>query len=108
MVAAQVALTIVLVFGAATAARAFVTLVRMELGFNPENVLTISVSPPDGTADRQGFYVRALESIARRSDVISVGAVGSMPFDGSAPDDGVRSPNGRGFAAGIAHVLPGL
>jgi putative ABC transport system permease protein len=107
MVAAQVALTIVLVFGAATAARAFLSLVRMQLGFIPENVVTVTVMPPAGTPDRQGFYVRALETIARRPDVVSVGAVGSLPFDGSAPDDGVMSPDGRGLKAGIVPVLPG-
>jgi putative ABC transport system permease protein len=107
MVAAQVALTIVLVFGAATAARAFISLVRMELGFNPENVLTISIWPPKGTVDRQGFYVRALDSIGRRSDVVSVGAVGSIPLGGSMPDDGVMSPGARQPQAGISHVLPG-
>jgi putative ABC transport system permease protein len=108
MIAAQVALAVVLVFGALIASRAFLSVLRVPLGFDPENIVTVSVVPrvPRGPA-RQEFYVRAVETLARRHDVVAVGAVGSMPLDSRAPDEGVEIAGVRQNLAGISHVLPG-
>lgn len=108
MIAIQVALAIVLVFGAVITGRAFLSVIRMPLGFNPENVITIRAST-EGLAgsDLQTFYVRAVETLMRRSDVISAGAAGSLPLGGNAPDEGAMAPGTNEMAAGIFHVLPG-
>jgi putative ABC transport system permease protein len=108
MISFQVALALVLVFGAVIAGRAFLSVLRVPLGFTPENVITIRVNPGGQIGpERQAFYIRAVERLAQRGDVISVGAAGSLPLDGSAPDEGARVAGSGEVAAGIVHVLPG-
>jgi len=108
MVAAQVALAIVLVFGAVIASRAFLAVLRAPLGFTPEGVITVRVLPArdaKGPA-RQAFYLRVMDALRNRDDVASVGAAGSLPLSHEAPDEGVRIGGAR-TAAGIVHILPG-
>ncbi len=108
LVAIQVALAIVLVSGAVFAGRAFLSVLRVPLGFSPEDVITISVAPRGVRGhERLNLYARALDSLRQRDDVIAVGAAGSMPLDGRAPDEAVEVDGARQRLAGIAHVLPG-
>jgi putative ABC transport system permease protein len=108
MIAIQVALALPLVFGVAIACRAFLSALSVPLGFTPDNIITAHVYPggEDG-AVRQAFYVRAVETLAQRGDVVSVGAAGSLPLDGARPYDGVPAAEPGKLAAGIFHVLPG-
>jgi predicted permease len=110
MAAVQVALAIVLVFGAVIAGRAFVAVLRVPLGFTPEQVIVIRLLPPreakTGLA-RQDFYVRAVEALRQRPDVVLAGAVGSLPLGGAAMDEGIEANGSRVAGAGIVHVLPG-
>ena len=107
LIALQVAASIVLVFGAVVAARAFVSLINVPLGFEPANVITVSVWPLDKGKNLQDFYIAALESLRARPDVAAAGAAGSMPLDGKAPDQGMGMPDGSPGPAGLVHVLPG-
>ena len=107
MVVVQVALAVVLLFGGVVAARAFMSILRVPLGFESEHVLTLLFMPPQGNTDPQSFYMDAVERIRQRPDVVSVGAAGTIPFDGAAYDEGVRIPGPPAASAGLAHVLPG-
>jgi putative ABC transport system permease protein len=108
MLVAQVALAIVLVFGAMIAARAFIDVLQVPLGFDPDGVVMARVAPDGrGGVGFQDFYRRAMEAIGDRTDVVSVGAVGSIPFGGGAPDEGVVDAETGAARAGIYHVLPG-
>lgn len=107
LIALQVAASIVLVFGAVVAARAFVSLLSVPLGFEPSNVVTVSVWPLDKGKGLQEFYMAALDSVRARPDVVVAGAAGSMPLDGTAPDQSMAMPDGTRTAVGLAHVLPG-
>jgi putative ABC transport system permease protein len=108
MIAIQVALALPLVFGVAIASRAFLSVLSVPLGFTPDNIITAHVYPggEDG-AVRQAFYVRTIETLAQRGDVVSVGAAVSLPLDGSMPEDGVPGAEPGKRAAAIVHVLPG-
>lgn len=108
MVALQVAVAIVLVFGAVLTGRAFLSVLRVPLGFNADNVATIAVRPRDlkGVA-LQDAYMRAVEILSRRPDVVASGAAGSMPFSGQAPDESVKALASGLRPAGIVHALPG-
>jgi putative ABC transport system permease protein len=106
MIAVQVALAIVIVFGAVIAARALLAVLTVPLGFSPERVITISVRAPNDTSRRQ-FYARVVERLRARADVEAAGAIGSMPFDGRAPDEGVFDTEGRKLPAGLSNTLPG-
>ena len=110
MVAVQVAVAIVLVFGALIAGRALVAVLRVPLGFSPDNVLAIQVAPPRGLAGaaRRDFYIQVLEAAARRGDVVAAGATGSLPLSSSTPYDGVRLPGTPQPVAGIIQSTPWL
>ena len=107
LIVVQVAASIVLVFGAVVAARAFVSVLSVPLGFEPAHVVTVSVWPPAKGAALQDFYIGAIDSLRARPDVVAAGAAGSMPLDDSAPDQGMGMPDGSRGPAGLVHVLPG-
>ena len=106
-VAIQVALAIVLVFGAGITGRALVAVLQVPLGFDPERVVTVDAFPANLEGEAlTAFYLRAMSAIAANPDVSSVGVVGSLPLGGAAPAESVRS-EGAGARVGIVHVLPG-
>lgn len=105
LLAFQVAMAVVLVFGAVTTGRAFVSLLQIPLGFDAERVATVSIAPPAGTGAKD-FALRVLDVLRQVSGVVAAGAVGSRPFDGSAPDTGVRRDKGA-RSVGIVDTLPG-
>jgi putative ABC transport system permease protein len=117
MLAAQVGFAVVLVFGAVIAARAFVSVLQVPLGFDPDNVITVTVNPPtpapdarrgDGASYLRDFYARAVEAIQARADVVAAGAVGTLPFDsGTAEEAVVSADTGESSMAGVFHVFPG-
>lgn len=107
LLAAQVAVAVAVVFGAATATRAFVGVLRAPLGFSPDNVLRISVMPPRDATDMTAHFERAVQVVGARSDVVSVGAAGSIPFSSQAPDQGAHLRGAKESSAGIVHALPG-
>ena len=101
LVAIQIALSVVLVFGATITARAFRSLLEMPLGFNPAGVVSISISPFRSAYD----YAEILRVLNGQPDIVAAGAVGQLPFDGSGPAELVETPAGNRF--GLTHVLPG-
>ncbi|MBO0801141.1 MAG: ABC transporter permease, partial [Blastocatellia bacterium] len=108
LVAIQVALALPLVFGVAIACRALLSVLSVPLGFSPDNIITVQVTPSGKPGvERQDFYVHALESAARRVDVASVGAAGSLPLTGQTMDESVPASEPGKIAAAIVHVLPG-
>jgi putative ABC transport system permease protein len=107
IIAVQVALAIVLVFGAVIAGRAFVSVLRVPLGFTHENVMAINFGPnADKNRTLRAIYISAVQTLVRRGDVLSAGAGGSVPPDGFRAAEVVDiSDNQR--PAGIVYVLPG-
>lgn len=84
LVAAQIAAALVLLTGAGLFARSFVALVRLDLGFDPDHVLTFHVSAPEAsgaTREQQFALVEAVIDRARRvPSVVAAGAVYLRPF----------------------------
>jgi putative ABC transport system permease protein len=84
LVAAQIAAALVLLTCAGLFARSFAALVRLDLGFDPDNVLTFHVSAPDAgaaTRERQLALVDAILDRARQlPNVVAAGAVYQRPF----------------------------
>jgi putative ABC transport system permease protein len=84
LVAGQVGLTVVLLVGAGLMMRSFLALARLDLGFNPANVLTFTIADPGGkygTLERQRAATEALsERFERTPGVIAVGAILQRPF----------------------------
>jgi putative ABC transport system permease protein len=107
MISAQVALAIVLVFGALVAGRAFVSVLRAPLGFTAEGVIALNAMPnPDKNRTLRAYYVQVIDALTRRGDTLAAGAGSSVPPDGFRPVEIVKRPGGQS-AAGVLYVLPG-
>lgn len=107
LVAAQVAIAVVLTFGAALAGRAVVSVLRAPLGFDPSDVLTIELrAPGDEPGERRAFYRQTLDGLRARQDVLAAGAAGALPLDSTAPEETVTDAAGDA-AVGIVHITPG-
>jgi predicted permease len=76
LIATQVALTFVLLVGAGSAIKTFLLLYLAPLGYDPSNLLTISLQFPDGThlklEERQHFYSQVQQAVGELPGVQSV------------------------------------
>jgi putative ABC transport system permease protein len=133
LVMVQVALSVVAAFGAVIAARAFVTVLNTPLGFSPDGVVRFSVArpprmdertarvvaiapgrieladPPPPAQDASSFYVRIVDALRARPDVISAGASTGLPLDNSGAFSGANLPGvTTRSGVGIEYVLPGF
>jgi putative ABC transport system permease protein len=104
IITAQVALTLLLVLGAAMATRTLVSVFRLPLGFTARNVITVTVEP--SVPDRRGFYMSAVQTLGDRRDVAAAGATSHLPLTGFGADEAIVV-SGRRTRAYVLHVLPG-
>jgi putative ABC transport system permease protein len=84
LVATQVAFAVILLIGSGLMLRSFERLLDIDLGFQPENVLTFRLSLPAQTYEdldaRLRFHRAALDRLAVIPGVESVGAVTALPL----------------------------
>src|SRR5499426_3710095 len=84
LVVAEVALSLLLVIGAALMVQTFVNLRRVAPGFDPRNVLTFQISPSgpnyNTTAKTSDFYRRALERIKGLPGVEAAAVTSNLPL----------------------------
>jgi putative ABC transport system permease protein len=129
LVAAEVALSLMLMVGAALAARSLLQLQRVDTGLVAEGVLTFYVVPPE-TAYPNGdsvrrFHREVIERLSAQPGAIVVGATSHLPLSGQnvesritpegweppSPDEGagagLRGVAGHFFAALGAQVTAG-
>jgi len=106
LVVAEVALSVMLLAAAGLTLKSFVHLLGGNLGFNPQNVLTLRVLLPSSRykADAQqlAFSNQALERIRSLPGVQSVGTVTFLPLSGWW---GVREVSARGQSAPQTHSV---
>jgi predicted permease len=91
LVAAQVALTMVLLIGSGLLARSFWSLLQVDLGFATANRLTAELLLPSvtGTEGRQRvarFHQQLNERVAAMPGVIAAGGVQALPLVGGGPN----------------------
>jgi putative ABC transport system permease protein len=93
LVVAEVALAVVLAIGAVLMVRSLWALQRIELGFDPSNVLTARVNLPEASypASEQvvSFYERLTTQLRALPGVTSAGAVRSLPLGSTIGDFGL-------------------
>jgi predicted permease len=84
LIVSEVALSLVLLIGAGLLFRSFMSLQAVELGFQPQRVLTFQLAPsgPNFTTNAQysDFYNRVAERIRNLPGVDSVGVINTLPL----------------------------
>jgi putative ABC transport system permease protein len=116
LVAAEMALSVILLAGAGLLFRSLVGLQGVDPGLNPAHMLTFRVQIPPARyrtpADRTQFFTRALEQLERLPGVESASAISYLPFNGMAAGTDLaiagRPPTKPGAApvATIRTVMP--
>ena len=91
LVVFEVALSLVLLVGAGLFFRSFIGLFKTDPGFNPDNVLTMSLvltsaNYKDATANK-AFFAELLERVKAKPGVQSAAAVNFLPLGGSNSSD---------------------
>lgn len=109
LVAAEVALSLMLVVGAGLAARTLLQLQRVDTGLNADGVLTFNVVPPeasypDGDSVRR-FHREVMERLSTQPGAIVVGATSHLPLSGqnvenSFTPEGWTAPSPDQYAVG--------
>lgn len=84
LIAAEIALSLVLLVGAGLMMKSFVRLTQVNPGFNPDHLLifNIGLSPSADTARQTSFYQEVVERLKSLPGVRSVGAVSRLPLAG--------------------------
>ena len=87
LVAAEVALTLVLLIGAGLLIHSFMRLVAVDPGFDADNVLVVPVDLPGArypeAEQRRDFYDRLMASVESLAGVEAAGAVSHLPLGGA-------------------------
>jgi predicted permease len=115
-VVAEVALTVVLLAGAALLGRSLANLIRVDKGFVGDSVVTFGLSTTTAKYriedDQIRYFETVLERIARVPGVETVGLINEIPLgssdtDGGVPIEGRTFPPGQGPRAQKRIVSPG-
>ena len=105
LVVIEMALAVVLLVGAGLMLRSLWALQRVQLGFDPTNVLTMRLSLPAASYERPeqvvSFYQRLLDGVRQLPGVRAAGAARSLPLGSPIGDfglmvDGYVPPPGTG------------
>ena len=91
IVAAQMAITLVLVVGAGLFGRSLIKVLQVDPGFRVDHIVTMDVSLPwvDDPRARAGqaiFFSKLIDRLTRVPAVSKVGATSGLPMDGGLPD----------------------
>lgn len=103
LVLAQLALSMVLLAGTGLLLRSFMTLLRVDPGFRPENVLNVELVASrakyaSGT-DVLAAYDRFADALRSLPGVTAVGATGALPLSAGTNQSGARFPGAPGNSA---------
>ena len=80
IVVSEIALALLLLIGAGLLIRSLTQLRRVDLGFNPANVVTMSVDLPREDTRRAHFYTHLIERLRAVQGVEAVGAINALPL----------------------------
>ena len=116
LVIAEVALAVVLIVGAGLMTRSFIRLLRVDLGFRPDNLLavnfTLSTSRHTGQSYRL-VYREMIDRVRTVPGLISVGAAKHAPFQGNGerisfiPEGLTLGPGDQQPSAPLIHISDG-
>lgn len=116
LVAAEVALSLMLMVGAGLAARTLLQLQRVETGLNADGVLTFNVVPPEASypdGDRvRRFHREVIERLSAQPGAVVVGGTSHLPLSGqnvenSFTPEGWTPPSPNQYAVGGLRGIAG-
>lgn len=117
LVVVQTALAVVLLVGGGLLMKSIAGMRNQDFGFDPENVLTVRISPPstayEDADDLRAFWDAVEDRVASRPGIVAVGSTQSHPLMGSNWGSSVRvaGPDGEPSAerrARTTYASPGL
>src|SRR5579864_2603153 len=93
IVAAQIAITLVLVVGAGLLGRSLMKVLEVNPGFRVDKIVTMDVSlpwvdDPKAQAGQAIFFANLIDRLKQIPGVRKVGATSGLPMDGGLPDGG--------------------
>jgi putative ABC transport system permease protein len=107
LIAVEVALAVVLVAGAGLMIRSFVRISAVDLGFNPDGLVTLQVLPLDrNPAAHKEYYGALLQQIRTVPGLSSAGLVDNFPLGGGTTYTSVLAA-GKTTHSAIFEVTPG-
>lgn len=107
LIGVEVALAVVLLAGAGLMLRSFSLISAVDLGFEPDRLITMEVVPVGGTpATHADYYHRLRQSLRQLPGVEAVGAVNNFPLAGSTSFSSVKV-DGTSVGINPFQVLPG-
>ena len=107
LIAVEVAMALVLVTGAALMLRSFSRILAIDVGFEPDAIVTMEVVPVSTDPAAQiAYYTTLLPQLRAMPEVAAAGAIDRPPLDGSGSYTDVTA-DGRTINAARRHVLPG-
>lgn len=114
LIAGQIALTLLLMTAAGAAIEGFLHMMRIPLGYDPHNVMSVGIPVHDNTyktiAERVNFYEQLRDKIGGLPDVLSTGIStnATPPNNGwDQPFELMGRPSAEGQQARINFVDPG-
>lgn len=107
LIAAEMALAVILVAGAGLMIRSFVRISAVDLGFNPNGLVTMQVLPLDrNPGAHKAYYVALLQQIRTVPGISSVGLVDYFALGGGTSFSSV-SVAGTSTGATVFEAMPG-
>jgi predicted permease len=107
LIAAEMALAVVLVAGAGLMIRSFARISAVDLGFNPDGLVTMQVLPLDrDPGARKEYYGALLQQIRTIPGITSAGIVDNFALGGGTTFSGVKAGD-RSIGTTIFSVTPG-
>lgn len=108
LIAAEVALAVILLTGAGLMIRSFGRMVGVDLGFDPEPIVTLEARPVDLNAQTfSTYYPALLDAIRMMPGVAAAGAINHLPLMGGSMYASATTDAGTSFGLRIRQVLPG-
>lgn len=108
LIAVEVALAVVLLAGAGLVVTSFARLLHVDVGFDPNAVVTMEVEPLDPAPGvLRDFYPALLSRVRQQPGVEAAGAVDMLPLGDTMSMTSVLVDR-RPAMVTIAHVLPGF
>jgi predicted permease len=107
LIAVEIALAVILVAGAGLMIRSFMRISAVDLGFNPDGLLTMEVLPLErNAAAHKDYYVTLLQRLRTMPGMSSVGLVDNFSLGGSTRFSSVVV-GGKRSGATVFEVMPG-